>query len=446
MSDPVRLTEFLVRRLSQMGLDVHWCDGDPCAEGELPLGPTPFPTLGEPFVISKALFYTLGHARLKFFAPAPFFDLPALEIGSCRQSAEIESALRRAWSQHQSELRGARAWLSELGASTRTSSHDTRLWLELAGDHTGSAYVRSTNEIALPSGGELARHSLGEPAERRHRPLHDLEHAAELELGLGEQISRAAESARTRRPLVRVSAADPELKMPPRLLALGDNPLDLAAMQATLAARGFAVEPFHDASSALASFQDRSYDLVIAKARMRRVDGLEFTARVQELAGIEKLPVLLVDERCNPAAERAAQVAGASAYLPRPVSWGEVAETLRDMLEGATWRRFVRYLARLPVEIAVSSGVASELTHSIARGGVSIETRRQLEPGEIQRYRVQLPPPLSAVILDGQVVGQIARQGKATSLAGVRIVRFHDEGEPLWIRLIAELASQARRG
>jgi CheY-like chemotaxis protein len=200
------------------------------------------------------------------------------------------------------------------------------------------------------------------------------------------------------------------------------------------------VDTFQDATRALDAFHQRSYDLVLADARMRRVDGLEFTARLQELAGIEKLPVVVVDDRANSATERAAQVAGASAYIVKPVSWDDAGELLSDMMDATNWRRFVRYGLRLPVEVRLGSSNEKEITQTVARGGISLRTRRELVPGSIDRYRLRLPHPLPTVEVDGAAVMCLTQPGAATLLTGLRFLHFHGDGETHWIRLIEELA------
>ena len=242
----------------------------------------------------------------------------------------------------------------------------------------------------------------------------------------------------------RISAADPEIVRVPRVLALEEEPLAAQAMQAALSGQGFDVFAYHDPGRALEAFHEKSFDLVLADARMRRADGMEFTARVQELAGIEKLPVVLVDERANSAMQRAAHAAGASAYWAKPMSWTEISATLADLIEATSWRRFVRYRLRLPVEVSLGARATSELTHTIARAGVSVATRREVQPGVIERYRIKLPRPLPPIAVDGMVVTRLAQPGSVTLVAGVQFLRFVDDGEVHWIRLIEELARRGR--
>ena len=447
MADAARHTRFLVKRLEEIGQDTKHASGETFARGELPLSPTPFQTLERPFVISKARFYTLGHQKLKFHEPEVFFDLPAVDIARARTVADLESALRHAWSRHIKDLRSAREWLGSIGAETRVASHGARLLLPIASERTPPVYVKSSSELQLPSGGPLAEVSLGDPRERRHRPLRSLEHSSELELGIsGEMVRLARKNARSaERQAASTSLAEPDgavIHMP-RVLVLDDEAITLAMIEAALAGHGFDVDTFQDASRALASFRRRSYDLVVADARLRRIDGLEFTARLQELAGIEKLPVVLTDDRANSATERAAQAAGASAYIVKPVSWADAGELLADVLDATNWRRFIRYRARLSVEVSVGARIETELTQTVARGGISLRTRRDMLPGSVEHYRIALPRPLPRIEVDAAAVMCLAQPGAATLVAGLRFLRFRGDGETHWIRLIEELARRS---
>ena len=449
VSDATRLAQFLAKRLGEMGIEVRYVDGDRSAQGELSLSSTPFPTLDEPLVLATARFYTLGHNRLKFFSPGPLFDLAAIDVARCTTRDDVEAALRKAWNAQVLELRAAAAWLRELGAEHRFAARGTRLLLPQSGERSPPSFVRSRTELLVPSGGALAHVSLAGPAERRHRPLRSLELATELELGLEHEMSRLAQRNSKGRPAARVAQPSSGLVHVPRVLALDDNADALAALAAVLQAQGYEVAAFRDPQRALASFHEHSYDLVVAEARMRRIDGLEFTARLQELAGVERLPVVLFDERANSATGRAAKSAGASAYIAKPAAWWDAGETFADLIDGVDWRRFVRYPARLSVQPVRERSGPPEVTLEIARGGLSLRTARELQPGSVERFRISLPLPHSPVTVDAAVVCGLSQSGEATVVAGLRFLRFLGGGEARWIRLIEDLAQRAagrRRG
>ena len=94
--ESARHAEFLAKRLRAMGLRVEYTQGESFARGQLELQDGAFPTLTSSLEVERVAFYTLGHNRLKFCQPRPFFDLPAVEIARCDTAEDIERALRRA--------------------------------------------------------------------------------------------------------------------------------------------------------------------------------------------------------------------------------------------------------------------------------------------------------------------------------------------------------------
>lgn len=441
MSDPTRHTRFLVSRLREMQIEVEPCASGTSAEGCLELSPAPFETLEEPFRTEVARFYTLGHNRLKFFDPAPFFELAALDVGRCRSGHDIEGALRRAWGAALRGLRDARQWLEGIGARVRPSTRGTRLLLGVTGLDGPAALVRSPGEVLLPSAGPLAELSLAEPESRRLRPPRQVELAVELELALGQCVERQLRAARERetRPRTPLEALTADGPSPRRVLVVDDDGDELATTEHTLRLQNFEITTRRDGKRALESFDCSSFDLVLVDRSMPRMDGLELTMRLRELPGIEALPVAVLDDRHSDAHAQAARDVGAVAYLRKPLVWSDVGDTLLDLADCYTRRRYRRYPVRLAVQGLSAGSGATELTEEISRRGMRLRTRRELFPGALEVYRIALPPPLGPVVVEGEVRQRVAQPGQVALLAGVRFRRFFDDGEKRWIELIQRL-------
>ena len=447
MSDHERNAKFLAKRLASMGIEVKCAVGEQSATGMLTLSSTPFESLDGSFVIATGSFYTLGHNRLKFSQPRALFDLPPLEIGRCDCADDIEAALRRAWSKHVRALKQARGWLEQLGAVNRSVSGGTRLMVELDPQRLPAAFVRSRDEILLPSSGALANRSPEEPAERRFRPLRSLEHSSELILAIEREMARVGAIGEQPEggPPPAFDDYTEVARRTPRVLVLDHVLGNLDAMESGLRDSGFRVEGFQDPGSALQAFERSSFDLVVAGAHLPRMDGLEFTARVQELPGIEQQPVLILDDRETESTRLAATEAGASGYLVRPRSWLQASRDLQNLLETLSSRRFHRYAARLPVAPLNARAPDTEVTRLIGRGGFSLITRREPRLGETIRYRVRLPRPLPTIEIDGITVFVRAELGQASVTIGVEFAEFHGNSEHHWVRLIEALASRESR-
>jgi CheY-like chemotaxis protein len=437
MSQLDRHTEFLLRRLASMGIRVRGNPDGCSATGRLELSRRPFETFGDPLILSGARFYTLGHNRLKFFHPPALFDLPALDVSRCHSAIAIEAALRSAWSAAHRDLVQARERLRRLGADIGSAAQGTRLLLALSGLPHPPIAVRSPTEVLLPSSGPLRDRSLAGPAERRFRPPADVQNASELELSMIQSMElraarQSATPVRERLPAARAAAEAPR----GRVLVLGHEARELAESEARLRLSQFEVEALRDPLRALGAFSDRTFDALIVDARMPRMDGLEFTARLREVPGIGELPVVLVDSRPTRANRDAAQAVRAAAYLGRPLDWHRLTALLVDLVEHGNRRRFERFSAKLPVE----SSATRDLIQTVSRGGFGMRSRRDLFPRAIETYRVLLPLPLSPVHVEGEVAHCESIPGQPTARVGIRIRRFLGESEPRWVRLIERLA------
>ena len=392
MNSDERQARFLVDRLQGMGLVVK-LSGQPAAGvGTLPLRPDPFATLDGRLCADHARFFTVGHDRLKFFAPLTLFDLPAINVGQLESAAQIETALRRAWLLRIQELEAARAWLSGLSARFEVSGRGTRIWLPLTGCDGPSAGIWSTREIHLPSSGPLAELRVLEPRGRRYRPAASLDCTSELELAITQALE-----AEVRRQAVALRRSTPTRVSPTstgayRVLVVDADRATLSATAKMLEDHGFEVSAKGNGAGALSAFRARSYDLAVVDVRLPREDGLELTRQLLEAPGIEQLPIVLVDERPNRRTRESAHEAGAVAYLPKPLVWKSVGSALIELLEQPRRRRFVRYPARLSIRASeISEAEPADMTSSISRGGISIASRRDLQPGRVERFCIGLP-------------------------------------------------------
>ncbi len=428
-----------------MGLELGPEAEKPSVQGELPLSATPFETLNGSFRAESARFYTLGHSRLKFFQPSPFFHVPAVDVSRCESVPQLESALRRSWALRLRQLEAAQEWLQALGAEVRVVARGTQLLLPLTGVEGPAARVQSRTSIHIPSSGPLADVSLNAPGERSHRPRPKLEHSTDLELDLDQAMQRLGRRCTaTRRAPSRDTPVKPPSRGLVRRVLVVDRDRDvLSAAESLLVPRGFEIDAFQTPERALRAFRTHSYDLVLAAARMPRGDGLEFTALVRELPGVENLPIVLMDERFSELQKREAIAAGAVGYFRKPLTWSEIGARMADLLDRTNLRRFERLEARLPVHNETGDGAVVELTKQVARGGFGLWANRELAPNTIERYRIMLPDSSTAVTLEGQVIYLEPVPGDATLHAGIRVLRFLDDHEPDWIHLIEELVRRA---
>jgi DNA-binding response OmpR family regulator len=425
-----------------MGVEVEHEPGAESARGVLRVSPQPFPTLDAPLAVEAVGFYTVGHSRLKFCQPRPFFDLPAIDVSRCETERDIERALRQEWASVQRDLHVARDWLTRLGALHRIARHGTRLRLLPEHGEGVPGEVRSHTEILLPSTGPLSDRSLRSPAQRRLRPLASLDHPAELHLSLASAAQeRAQQVARVR---VTPAPAAPERPRPepgapqPRVLLLAADHALLRELDTELRLRGAAAQAFRDPRRALGAFDQHSFDLVVVETRIPRFDGFELARTFRDLPGIEEMPIALLDDRETPWSRAAAREAGVSRYLLKSQSPARLAESLVELLRPGR-RRFRRYGARLAV--STPGELHQDLTELVGRGGLCLRTRREPRIGSVETYRIELPSVPEPIEVRGEIVTRATLPGYAAVLAGVRFFGFLDPAaEARWIRAIQTLA------
>jgi CheY-like chemotaxis protein len=188
---------------------------------------------------------------------------------------------------------------------------------------------------------------------------------------------------------------------------------------------------------ALDAFAAQSFELVLADTRIGRDEGLELVPALAELPGIERLPVVLVDERARESVREAARRVGAAGYLAHPVDAGRISAGLDRLLCGRGRRRFARLGQRLAVR---RDGVDPGFTTAIARLGLCVRTPRELRTGSTHRWTIGLPELRQTLRVDAQTVYRIPAAGIEDPLAGLRIRAFPDRDEALWIDYLSGLA------
>jgi two-component system chemotaxis sensor kinase CheA len=89
-----------------------------------------------------------------------------------------------------------------------------------------------------------------------------------------------------------------------------------------------------DGLSALEQHSRQRYDLILADVRMPRLDGLEFVRRVREELQDHVTPIVLVSTLGTEDDVRRGLEAGATAYLPKPLSPYRIRKLIEQILSG----------------------------------------------------------------------------------------------------------------
>jgi CheY-like chemotaxis protein len=442
-----RVATQLAGRLTALGLEAQLLPGGRCVRARLRLRSAPLPLPGGPRAVAELVFATVGATQLKCLEPAPLFQLPLISLAGCTSAQMIEDRVRTALVAHGRALRDAARTLHGLGVEARLEPETRGLAFAIGvEDRAAAARCLDAKRIALPSRGPLSGVALSRASERVVARPAGLESASDLEIALTNHLERLARDVRAPAPLRRAAPVPAREEPTPRATPAGSGhrvllvgPVlgrDTELVQG-LRRLGHRTRIEYSIEDALAAFAAQSFELVLVDTHVGRAEGLELVPRLAEIPGIERLPVVLVDERARESVREAARRTGAAGYLAHPLDAGRIAAGLDRLLRGRGQRRFARVGRRLDVQ---GADVERGFTIAIARLGLSLRTSRELRAGGFQRWTIRLPELDQAVRVDAQTVYRIPAAGVEDPTAGLRIRSFPDRNEPLWIEYVSALA------
>jgi two-component system chemotaxis response regulator CheY len=432
----------LVQRLRSMGLEVRGVPGTQTAIVTLPFGAEPLLGPDGPLSVRSVRFATVGADRIKCLEPACLFRLPLVGVGACGDAASLEVRIRAAWNARMTALRRVRDSLARIGVTPEDEARGSVVAFEIGSGEAGCrARAVEPGRVILPGRGPLGGVALTEPADRAMAIDASLGSAVDLEISITnrlEQLGRAAarRAERQRFEAVRedAGAADAPRARRPRLLLVGPRLGARPTLAESLRVRGFEVALASGGDDALAAFSQRSFELVFVDALLGRDEGLELVPALRGLAGIARLPVILVDDHARPQRREAARRAGASGYLVHPLDAGHIAPGMRTLLS-APKRRFSRYPRRIGVRVG-STGPRGYTT-AIGRMGMFLCTGAERPLHGVDRYELWLPELGSRLRVEAETVYRIPMAEGTSPGVGLIFRRFEDGDEATWIRWLS---------
>jgi CheY-like chemotaxis protein len=440
-----RTAKLLLKRLAAMGMEAHLLPGGRCVRARMRLWPAPFPLLDGPGEFRELVFATAGATHIKCLEPSALFQLPMISIGGCTGPEGIEERVRAAWAAHRRALGEAHRALRTLGIRAGAENGATLAFPIGVEDREAAARCLDAARIALPSRGPLSGVALARASERVLARPAAADTASDVEIALTNHLERLARSARSPRLIVRASPPPPALDpRPPRAKPVGSGHRMLlvgpllgrdAELVAGLRQLGHRTRVEYSIEDALGAFASQSFELVLADTHIGRAEGMELVPALAALPGIERLPVVLVDERSRESVREAARLVGAAGYLAHPVDPTRISTGLERLLRGRGKRRFARLGQRLA---AHPEGSDPGVTIAIARLGLSVRTPRELASG-IQRWTIRLAELGEDVRVDAETIYRIPAAGLEDPTAGLRIRAFPDRNESLWIDYLTAL-------
>lgn len=114
-----------------------------------------------------------------------------------------------------------------------------------------------------------------------------------------------------------------------RILILDDEPIVCKRLRPAFQKAGYEVETFTDSAEALAAFEARAFDIVITDLKMQGLDGMQFLARIKEMAPRTGMIVITGFATLETAKESFRK--GAFDFVAKPFKLSDILDTVRRL-------------------------------------------------------------------------------------------------------------------
>lgn len=130
--------------------------------------------------------------------------------------------------------------------------------------------------------------------------------------------------------LQEMTAAGTGAEIPPHILVMDDEEIVCKGLEMVLTEEGYEVDLAMSGRSALETFADKDFDLLVADLRLPDIDGMEVIKLVKEKRPATEVVVITGYSSVNSAVD--AMRLGVSDYLLKPFSEDQIKESIRQAL------------------------------------------------------------------------------------------------------------------
>ena len=128
------------------------------------------------------------------------------------------------------------------------------------------------------------------------------------------------------------------MKIPPRIVIVDDNPINLDIFQARLMLHGYDVLTAINGEEALALIGKTQPDLVLLDIMMPKIDGIEVCRRVRADPSLPFIPIIIVTAKGESRDIVAGLEAGCDEYLTKPVDHAALVARVNKPRKSASCR------------------------------------------------------------------------------------------------------------
>lgn len=117
--------------------------------------------------------------------------------------------------------------------------------------------------------------------------------------------------------------------MPGRILVVDDSPTDQQAMRRPLESSGYQVVSAANGVEARQMLERDTFDVILLDVIMPEQNGFQLCRELRRDSRFEKMPIIMVTSKDQPADRFWGMKQGATEYITKPFNAGELVEVVR---------------------------------------------------------------------------------------------------------------------
>ena|SRR3972149_3245648 len=121
--------------------------------------------------------------------------------------------------------------------------------------------------------------------------------------------------------------------MSAKILYIEDNPDNRMLVRRVLQAEGYTVIEANDGPSGIQTATEQTPDLILMDINLPDVDGYEITARIKQLSGLAKVPVIALTANVMKGDREKTLAAGCDGYIQKPIDIDQLPAQIEHFLK-----------------------------------------------------------------------------------------------------------------